>query len=66
MTTDSQRNDAPNDEGFAGDPTTPQPERDPRPAGEADAEQIAVPAGDLTHPISEALEGLVGDDDQPR
>ena len=40
----------PNDEGFAGDPATPEPE----PARTADpVEGIAVPADDLTRPLAE-------------
>jgi hypothetical protein len=57
MTTERE-SDQPNEEGFAGDPTTPQPE--PKPAEEVDGESIAVPAGDLTRPITETLESLGG------
>ena len=50
----------PNDEGFAGDPATPEPE----PARTADpVEGIAVPADDLTRPLAEALENATGHDE---
>jgi anti-sigma regulatory factor (Ser/Thr protein kinase) len=54
MTTDPPTHE-PNDEGFAGEPTTPQP-RPARSDHDIDAEDIAVPAGDLTAPLMEALE----------
>ena len=52
MTVEPETN-KPNDAGFGGDPTTPEPDR-----GEHDraGEDIAVPAGDLTGPITDALE----------
>ncbi len=50
----------PNDEGFAGDPTTGEPE----PARTADpVEEIAVPADDLTGPLADALENATGHDE---
>ena len=54
--------DQPNSEGFAGDPSTPEPATD---ADEAHtyAEEAAIPAGDLTGPIAETLEGATGDDE---
>ena len=58
MTAEPRETDEPNEEGFAGDPTTPQPGRDDRPREEAGAEAIAVPSGDLTHPIAEVLENM--------
>ena len=49
--------DEPNEAGFAGDPSTPQPERqEEHPFGEVDAESIAIPSGDLTEALAEALE----------
>jgi hypothetical protein len=44
----------PNESGFAGDPTgpTPEPERGP---GEGFGEAIAVPAGDITGALMEAI-----------
>jgi hypothetical protein len=54
--------DEPNEAGFAGDPTTPEPEPEhdhgDHPFGEVDGESIAVPGGDLTEGLTEALEGL--------
>jgi hypothetical protein len=61
MTTERE-SDQPNEEGFAGDPTTPQPEP-AQPTDEVDGESIAVPAGDLTRPITETLESLGGQKD---
>jgi hypothetical protein len=61
MTTERE-SDQPNEEGFAGDPTTPQPEPI-EPIEKVDGESIAVPAGDLTRPITETLEGLGGRND---
>jgi hypothetical protein len=46
--------DEPNDEGFAGAATTPTPEPG---AGESYGESIAVPAGDITGALMEAIEG---------
>jgi len=45
--------DEPNDAGFAGGATTPTPERG---AGEGYGESIAVPSGDLTGALMEAIE----------
>lgn len=44
----------PNEAGFAGDPSTPQP-RETTDEIRAHAEEVAVPAGDLTGPVSDAL-----------
>jgi hypothetical protein len=60
MTAETESNQ-PNEEGFAGDPTTPQPE--PTPADDVDGERIAVPAGDLTGSLMEALEGFSSNED---
>jgi hypothetical protein len=62
MSDQREYQDEPNEEGFGGDPTTPQPEpeRHPRDAG---GEAVAVPSGDLTRPIAEAMEGMNGDKD---
>jgi hypothetical protein len=55
----------PNEYGFAGDATAPEPERETKPAEGADGERVAVPAGDLTGAITGALEdSLVRDDDE--
>jgi hypothetical protein len=60
----SDYQDEPNQEGFGGDPTTPEPEPDPerRPGG-VDGEAIAVPDSDLVRPVAEALEPQRSDDD---
>jgi hypothetical protein len=55
MTVEPEPN-KPNEAGFAGDPSTPQPDRTRESTEETEAEGIAVPAGDLTGPITEALE----------
>ncbi|MBO3740500.1 hypothetical protein [Actinoplanes flavus] len=53
--------DQPNEFGFAGAATAPQPEPS---TPEPDAERIAVPADDLTAPITRALDEAVhGDED---
>lgn len=54
----TEYDDEPNDAGFAGDPTTPEPEPEKHPFGEVDGESIAVPSGDLTEGLTEALENL--------
>ncbi|MFD2765002.1 hypothetical protein [Micromonospora eburnea] len=50
------RHDEPNEYGFAGDPTAPEPP----PGGRADeqdkAEAVAVPGDDLMEPYAEAVE----------
>ena len=56
MTSEARETDQPNEFEFSGGATAPQPEPDPRPAGEVDGESIAVPAGDLTGSITEAIE----------
>jgi hypothetical protein len=55
MTAETESNE-PNEWGFAGDPSTPEPQPTSR-SEDDDAEGIAVPSGDLTAPIMEALEG---------
>jgi hypothetical protein len=72
MTTDDRSSaheeyqNEPNDAGFAGDPSVPTPQREPdtgdHPFGDVDGESIAVPAGDLTGPITDALEGIEADE----
>jgi hypothetical protein len=57
MTSEPQQeapeHDEPNDAGFAGEPTTPTP----RPGdGEGYGETIAVPAGDITGALMEAIQ----------
>lgn len=48
-----QEQDEPNQFGFAGGATAPQPTEEP---AEGYGESIAVPAGDLTEAISEAID----------
>jgi hypothetical protein len=48
-----QEEDEPNQFGFAGGATAPEPEEEP---AEGFGESIAVPAGDLTGAISEAID----------
>jgi hypothetical protein len=54
--TSSQEENRPNDFGFAGGGTAPQPKPDREPAGTVDGEAIAIPAGDITGAVSEAIE----------
>ncbi|WP_433370749.1 hypothetical protein ACQPZX_46090 [Actinoplanes sp. CA-142083] len=56
MTSESRETDQPNEFGFSGGATAPEPKADHRPVEEVDGESIAVPAGDLTGAISEAIE----------
>ncbi|MFC3502273.1 hypothetical protein ACIBTV_21980 [Micromonospora sp. NPDC049366] len=50
-----RKHDEPNEYGFAGDPTLPEPP----PKGQADeqdrAEEVAVPGDDITESVSEAI-----------
>jgi hypothetical protein len=61
MTVESEEN-RPNEYGFAGDGTAPQPERTA--TDEGDGEDIAVPAGDLTGAITGAIDEAVARDDK--
>jgi hypothetical protein len=56
MTSESRETDQPNEFGFAGGDTAPEPEPDHRPIEDVDGESIAVPAGDLTGAITHAIE----------
>ena len=58
MTTESRETNQPNEYGFAGDATAPQPEPDRTPVEEVDGERIAVPAGDLTGAITHAIDDM--------
>ena len=62
--------DQPNEYGFAGGATAPEPEPDRRTAEEVDGESIAVPGGDLTGAISQAIEEVTErhdeDDDEQK
>jgi hypothetical protein len=52
----------PNEEGFAGEPTTPGPSG----TDESWGADIAIPAGDITGAVTEAIEGATGRDGEPR
>jgi hypothetical protein len=51
----------PNEEGFAGAATAPQPEGEPSPREPAAGEEIAVPGDDLTAPIMSVMTGSAPD-----
>jgi hypothetical protein len=55
----------PNEYGFGGGATTPEPVPEKHRDG-VDGESIAVPAGDLTGAVTEAIEDLAGSDDDDR
>ncbi len=63
MTVESENNE-PNEFGFGGGATAPQPERERESADEA--EDVAVPAGDLTGSISDGLDDMTQRDDSSR
>jgi len=66
--TSEPETDQPNEFGFAGGATAPEPEPDHRPAKEVDGESIAVPAGDITGAVTHAIEDVTdrghGDEDE--
>jgi hypothetical protein len=62
MTDQTKESDEPNEFGFAGDGTAPEPERET--TGEGFGESIAVPAGDLTGAIVAAMEPDENDEDR--
>jgi hypothetical protein len=64
MTVESE-SDQPNEFGFGGGATAPQPRTD-QPREEPDGESIAVPAGDLTGAVSNALDDISHDEDDTR
>jgi hypothetical protein len=65
MTGRSESNQ-PNEFGYAGDGTAPQPEPDHKPAEQVDAERIAVPSDDLTGGISDGIDAATQGDDAAR
>jgi len=65
MTVESESNE-PNEFGFAGDATAPQPERERDSADHVDAERIAVPADDLTGALSDGIDRATQGDDAAR
>ncbi len=50
------RHDEPNEYGFAGDPTAPEPPPGGRPDEQDKDEWVAVPADDFMEPYAEAVE----------
>ena len=64
MTVESE-SDQPNEFGFGGAATAPQPRTD-EPTDVPDGEGIAVPAGDITGSVSDALDDMTHDDDDTR
>jgi hypothetical protein len=67
MTVESE-SDQPNEFGFAGGATAPQPKPTRESIEEVEGESIAVPAGDITGAITEAIDELTehNDDDNDR
>ena len=65
MSVESEQN-RPNEFGFAGAATAPEPAKTAEPVEQVDAESIAVPSGDLTGSITEAIEQVKkhGDEDE--
>ncbi len=55
MTVASEPNE-PNEAGYAGAAATPEPDPTPESPEKVDGEAIAVPAGDLTGPLTDAME----------
>jgi hypothetical protein len=55
--------DQPNEYGFAGGATAPEPEPTRESAEEAEGESIAVPSGDITGALSDAVEDMSNRDD---
>jgi hypothetical protein len=60
--TRTQEADEPNEFGFSGGATAPEPERER--AEDNYGESIAVPAGDLTGAITAAIDEISGGDDE--
>ncbi|MCW3815133.1 hypothetical protein ONA91_11775 [Micromonospora sp. DR5-3] len=59
------RHDEPNEYGFAGDPTAPEPPPGARPDEQDLAEAVAVPADDLMEPYAEAVEEETEEREEP-
>lgn len=57
--TEERESDQPNEFGFAGGATAPEPQPDRRTQEEIDGEAIAVPSGDLTGAITEAIDETI-------
>ncbi|MGA5301517.1 hypothetical protein ACPCHT_16430 [Nucisporomicrobium flavum] len=64
--TDASEEHRPNEYGFSGGATAPEPEPRSERTDDVDGEAIAVPAGDLTGAVSHAIEDATtgGDDDR--
>lgn len=60
------RHDEPNEYGFAGGATAPEPPAGGRADDQDRAEQIAVPGDDLTEPVADALEEETDGTEQER
>jgi hypothetical protein len=65
MTVESEE-PQPNEFGFGGAATAPQPEPTRESAEEVEGESIAVPAGDITGAVSDAIEDVSYNDDDNR
>jgi hypothetical protein len=62
--TSERETDQPNEYGFSGGATAPEPKPDHRPIEEVDGESIAVPSGDLTGAITHAIEEVTEHDEE--
>jgi len=65
MTTEAESPE-PNESGFAGEGTAPEPDTERRPAEEINAERIAIPSEDLTGAISDGIDQATRGDDSDR
>jgi hypothetical protein len=65
MTVESESNE-PNEFGFAGGATAPQPEPTRESVEDGQGESIALPAGDITGAITEAIDELTEPNDDDR
>jgi hypothetical protein len=65
MTVESEE-PQPNEYGFGGGATAPQPEPTRESIEEVEGESIAVPAGDITGAVSDAIEDMSYNDDDNR
>ncbi len=65
MTVESENNE-PNEFAFSGGATAPQPQRDRESSDDAQAENVAVPADDLTGSVSDGIDEMTHGDDTSR
>jgi len=65
MTVESESPE-PNEFGFSGGATAPEPESERKPAEEVGAERIAIPSDDLTGAISEGIDRATQGDEADR